>query len=46
MAERRKVVIIGYDGPSIQTIPTDIGPIKAHRFFVYSLKSVYEQLSN
>ncbi len=41
-----KVVIIGYDGPLIQAIPTAIGPIKAHRFFVYALKNIYEQVRN
>jgi hypothetical protein len=39
-----KVVIIGYDGPKIQTTSTRIGPIRAHRFFVYALRSVYERV--
>ncbi len=45
-AIKGRVVIIGYDGPHIQTIPSIIGSIKAHRLFVYALKSVYEQISN
>jgi hypothetical protein len=39
-----KIVILGYDGAQIHSISTSIGPIRAHRFFVYTLKSVYEQL--
>jgi hypothetical protein len=39
-----KIVIIGYDGPHIQSIPTSIGPIRAHRLFVYALQSIYEQI--
>jgi len=39
-----KIVIIGYDGAQIQYLPTSIGAIRAHRFFVYALKSIYEQL--
>jgi len=39
-----KTVILGYDGPQIHSISTSIGPIRAHRFFVYALKSVYERL--
>jgi hypothetical protein len=41
-----KIVIIGYDGPHIQTVSTSIGPIRAHRFFVYVLQSVYERLGH
>ena len=41
-----KIVIIGYDGAQIHSIPSSIGPIHAHRFFIYSLQSVYEQLGN
>ena len=41
-----KIVILGYDGPHIQSVSTSIGPIKAHRFFVYVLQSVYERLGN
>jgi hypothetical protein len=29
---------------SIHSISTSIGPVRAHRFFVYALKSIYEQL--
>ena len=36
---------LGYDGTQIHSISTSIGPIRAHRFFVYALKGVYEQLS-
>lgn len=39
-----KVVIIGYDGPKIHEFPSPIGPIRAHRYFVHSLKSIYEQV--
>jgi hypothetical protein len=39
-----KVVIIGYDGPGIQSFDTAIGPVKAHRLFVYDLQSIYEQV--
>lgn len=41
-----KIVILGYDGPQIHSIPTSIGPIRAHRFFVHPLKSVYERLGS
>jgi CHASE2 domain-containing sensor protein len=41
-----KIVIIGYDGPHIQSVSTAIGPVRAHRFFVYVLQSIYEQLGN
>jgi CHASE2 domain-containing sensor protein len=39
-----KVVIIGYDGPGIQSFDTAIGPVKAPRLFVYDLESIYEQV--
>ena len=39
-----KVVILGYDGAQMHSLPTAIGPIRAHRFFVYTLRSVYDQL--
>jgi len=39
-----KVVIIGYDGPQIDSISTSIGKIRAHRFFVYVLRSIYERV--
>jgi CHASE2 domain-containing sensor protein len=38
-----KVVILAYDGLNIHTVDTTIGKVKAHRMFVYSLKSIYEQ---
>ena len=39
-----KIVIIGYDGSQIHSISTAIGPVRAHRFFVYVLQSIYEQI--
>jgi hypothetical protein len=39
-----KVVIIGYDGDRIHSIPSPLGPIRAHRFFVYVLESLCHQL--
>jgi hypothetical protein len=39
-----KIVIIGYDGSQIHSISTAIGPVRAHRFFVYVLQSIYEQV--
>jgi CHASE2 domain-containing sensor protein len=41
-----KVVIIGYDGPHIPSISTSIGPVSTHRFFVYVLQSIYEQIGH
>ncbi|MDB6030947.1 MAG: hypothetical protein JWM16_1285 [Verrucomicrobiales bacterium] len=39
-----KVVIIGYDGAHIHSTTLPIGGVRAHRAFVYVLKSIYEQL--
>ncbi len=39
---RGRVVIIGYDGPNIHTVPTPFGNIGAHRAFILLLKSFYE----
>lgn len=39
-----KIVIIGYDGPQMHTIPTSMGQVRAHRLFVYNLQSIYGQL--
>lgn len=40
-----KVVIIGYDGPNIHTFETAAGKMRAHRVFVHSLASIYQQIS-
>ena len=40
-----KVIIIGYDGAKMHSLPTSIGPIRAHRIFVYDLKNAYEKLT-
>ncbi|HUR46434.1 MAG TPA: CHASE2 domain-containing protein [Candidatus Saccharimonadales bacterium] len=40
---RGKVVIMGYDGPQMHSFQTPIGPVKAHRLFVYALQSLYDQ---
>lgn len=37
-----KIVILGYDGPQIHTIQSDIGNIAAHRYFVYLLREMLE----
>jgi hypothetical protein len=37
------VVIIGYDGKNIHTIDTAIGPVGAHRLFIYGLLSLANQ---
>ena len=39
-----KVVIIGYDGPKIHSVPSPLGQIHAHRFFIYALRSAWDQL--
>ena len=39
-----KVIILGYDGAKIHSLPTAIGPIRAHRVFIYDLKNAYEQI--
>jgi hypothetical protein len=41
-----KIAVVGYDGPHILSISSSIGPIRAHRYFVYALQSIYEQLGN
>jgi len=43
-AIRDKVVIIGYDGPKIHSIATPRGPLRAHRFFIYILQSIWSDL--
>jgi hypothetical protein len=40
-----KVVVLAYDGPNIHAVTTSIGTVKAHRFFVYVLRSVYEEMA-
>ncbi len=42
-AIRDKVVIIGYDGAKIHAIATPIGPVHAHRFFIYILQSLCDE---
>jgi CHASE2 domain-containing sensor protein len=37
-----KVVILGYDGPSIQSLDTPVGTITVHRLFIQLLKGFYE----
>ena len=39
-----KIVIIGYDGESIDKIKVSTGELKAHRVFIYSLYDMYDQL--
>ena len=39
-----KVIILGYDGAKIHSLPTAIGPVRAHRVFVYDLQNAYEQI--
>lgn len=39
-----KIVIFGYDGPKLQSIETDAGPIKAHRYFILGLKGLHDRL--
>lgn len=39
---RGKVVILGYDGSSIQSLDTPVGAIPAHRLFIQLLKGFYE----
>ncbi|WP_395009819.1 CHASE2 domain-containing protein [Undibacterium sp.] len=43
-ALRNKVVIIGYDGPSIPLVKSPIGTMGAHRLFVLMLKGFYENM--
>jgi hypothetical protein len=45
-ALKGKVVIIGYDGAQIHNVDLPIGQVRAHRAFVYVLKSLYEQLES
>ena len=39
-----RIVIIGYDGPKMQSFSTTIGQVRGHRLFVYALQSIYEQV--
>lgn len=39
-----KVVVLGYDGAKMQTIPTPVGPRKAHRVFWHGLQALWQQL--
>lgn len=43
-AVQGKVVILGYDGAKIQLIQSPLGPIKAHRYFVYGLQDLCRRL--
>jgi len=43
-AVQGKVVIVGYDGPKIQLIQSPLGPIKAHRYFIYGLQDLCRRL--
>lgn len=40
-----KVVVLAYDGPNIHAVTTPIGTVKAHRLFIYVLRSVYEDMA-
>jgi hypothetical protein len=40
------IALIGYDGKKIHTIDTAIGPLGAHRFFIYGLMSLAKQFEN
>ena len=43
-ALRNKVVVIGYDGPSIPQVSSPVGTMGAHRLFVLMLKEFYESM--
>lgn len=44
-ALRNRVVVIGYDGPSIPLLSSPLGAMGAHRLFVLMLKGFYESLA-
>lgn len=44
-ALRNRVVVIGYDGPSIPQVSSPIGTMGAHRLFVHMLKGFYESMT-
>lgn len=44
-ALRNRVVVIGYDGPSIPLVRSPLGTMGAHRLFVLMLKGFYESLA-
>ena len=37
-----KVVIFGYDGPKIHRIETKLGPVAAHKMFIYVLRALLQ----
>jgi hypothetical protein len=39
-----QIVVIGVDDKSMHTFPTPIGPVKAHRLFMYSLDAAHAAL--
>lgn len=39
-----KVVIIGYDGAKIHSVPTPSGPLRAHRLFLQQLRVVWDRI--
>lgn len=41
-ALKGRVVLLGYDGPGIHSVPTPVGNIGAHRAFTLLLKAFYE----
>lgn len=43
-ALQNKVVVIGYDGPSIPIVKSQIGTMGTHRLFVLMLKGFYESM--
>jgi hypothetical protein len=40
---RGKIVILGFDAKETPSLPTPRGRLRIHRFFFYSLESLYEQ---
>jgi hypothetical protein len=43
---RNTVVIVGYDGKSIHSFDTSLGPVTAHRFFIFALMSLAKSLAD
>lgn len=44
-ALQNRVVVIGYDGPSIPQLSSPVGTMGAHRLFVLMLKGFYESMA-
>ena len=42
VALKGKVVILAYDGPHIHTLETPVGSMGAHRYFISTLKTIYD----